>query len=118
MGMLDSLTGWARRHSAWDDTLVVDSILCAELEAPTGLIYRLRHWPELPPSMRIAAVLKLLSLMCSRPVSRSWMNSHSRVPHQRLVALLRLLEDQDALEIINPASFPPEPRGGRHLGCR
>ena len=38
-----------------------------------SLVYRLRHWPdELPGALHTVDVLRALSVMSNRPVSREW----------------------------------------------
>lgn len=119
MRVLETLTDWARKVSGWAELQDSgmgpgpDSSRLATASAPGDLIYRLRHWPTLPSAMRTADVLRLLSLMSSRPVSRSWMLAHSRLPARRIEALLDRLTAQGALEEINPASYPSEPRVSR-----
>src|SRR3954464_10984847 len=103
MGMVEALTGWARRSSSWQETQdAFPETTQSPPEPRVGPIYRLRRWPELPQSLRTADVLRLLSLMSNRPISRSWMENYSKVPPQRLLALLERLKSQDALEEVNP----------------
>ncbi len=115
MRVLETITDWARRVSGWAELQESASVSGSTSRlsgdgVPGDLIYRLRHWPTLPSVMRTADVLRLLSLMSARPVSRSWMLAHSRIPAKRLDALLDRLAAQGALEEINPASYPREPR--------
>lgn len=108
MGMVEALADWARRTTTSFSELRAESRLRPEPPpAPAGseLIYRLRQWPSLPPSLRRADVLRLLSLMSNRPVNRSWMLSHSRVAPTQLDRLLQLLERQGAIDVIDPRAF-------------
>jgi hypothetical protein len=107
--MVELIGEWARRTSSsfFGDSIdflrpeSVDSRVPAE-----DRIYRLRHWPVLPGGMRTADVLKLLSLMSSRPVRRSWVLRHTRLDATRLDRLLQRLEAQHALETIDPSALP------------
>src|SRR4051812_47618520 len=65
-----------------------------------GLIYRLKHWPELPTQTRTAGVLRTLSVMSSRPVNRHWIVANSRLRVEQVDRLLKRLVDQDAVEVI------------------
>jgi len=115
MRVLETITDWARKVSGWAEFQEAPAapVRHTEAPAPGELIYRLRHWPTLPSPLRTADVLRLLSLLSSRPVSRSWMLAHSRIPARRLENLLDRLVAQGAVEEINPASFPSEPRASR-----
>jgi hypothetical protein len=112
MGMMEAISGFARRASSWAELHTESWLPSHSPDAGGGtadMIYRLRHWPTLPSAMRTADVLRMLSLMSNRPVSRRWMLSHGKLPAKRLDALLDRLATQGALEEINPASFPPGP---------
>src|SRR5690349_15366712 len=101
--VVEALAGWARRTS-WSafSELRGSSFPDTELSERTGQpIYRLRHWPTLTSSMRTADVLRLLSLMSNRPVKRSWMLKHSRLPADRIDRLLGKLAEQGALDVID-----------------
>lgn len=109
----EALCHWARRASTSFSELRGDSGFRATESQPLaddGLIYRLRHWPSLPPSQRTADVLRLLSLMSNRPVNRNWMMSHTRVSPERLDQLLQRLVDQGAVEVIDSSRFAPAAR--------
>lgn len=73
--------------------------------APCRLIYRLRTWPDLPQHARRLPVLRMLSVMSSRPVSRHWMLMQSRLRPAEVDSLLGDLEAAGALEVIDPAGF-------------
>ncbi len=110
--VLDAVTGWARRTSAFFSEWLPDAKAPADShpapQHPGELIYRLRHWPRLPASWRTADVLRLLSSLSHRPLTRSWMLAHTPLTPQRLEALLQRLTAQGALEVIDPRSFPAE----------
>lgn len=111
MGMREAISGWARRASSWAELQAESgwrTTQAPESSGPPDMIYRLRHWPTLPSAMRTADVMRLLSLMSTRPVSRRWMMSHGKLSARRADALLDRLVAQGALDEINPASFPSE----------
>ena len=77
-------------------------------EEPTpqrGLVYRLRHWPELPENLHTADVLRALSVMSSRPVNRQWILRHSRLKPQVLDRLLARLAESGDLEVLDTSKF-------------
>jgi hypothetical protein len=70
-----------------------------------GLVYRLKHWPDLPSAVRTADVFRLLSVMSHRAVSRRWMLAHTRLEPIRLDMLLRRLRDRADVEVIDVRAF-------------
>lgn len=70
------------------------------------LIYRLRTWPELADHQRNVDVYRMLSVMSSRPVNRSWVLSTTDMTEQYLDRLLADLIAVGAVDIIDPAQFP------------
>jgi len=79
----------------------------AETQADS-LIYRLRHMPErVPTSLRTAHVLRVLSVMSHRPVSRDWLLRHSKLKASVLDDLLGLLDEHGDLEIVDISGFAP-----------
>jgi len=80
----------------------------AEEEANDGLVYRLRHWPELPSAARTADVLRLLSVMSHRPVNRRWMIAHSRLEVTRIDTLLQRLVARGDVEVIDVSRYPSQ----------
>jgi len=114
--MFQTITEWAKRtsssfggsrpqllESAFPDTVA------AEPDLPGDLIYRLRSWPELPGNLRTAEVLRLMSLMSSRPLRRSWILDRTRLDEQRLDLLLKRLVAQKALDVLDPSRLPDRP---------
>ena len=77
-------------------------------DAADTLIYRLRHWPDLPDSLHRADVLRTLSVMSSRPVNRAWMLRSSKLPAETIDHLLQLLATRGDLEVVNTSGFPAE----------
>lgn len=112
--LVEALTGWARRTTtSFSELLPERSREPEPARAACGLAYRLRHWPDLPPGMRTADVLRLLSLMSNRPVSRHWILVYSTLTAQRLDRLVERLSAQDALEVIDTSGFPADPAAAR-----
>jgi len=113
--MFQTITEWARRtsssfggsrpqllESSFPDTVI------AEPDLPGDLIYRLKHWPDLPGNLRTADVLRLMSLMSNRPLRRSWILDRTRMDEQRLDLLLKRLSAQKALDVLDPARLPAD----------
>ncbi len=116
MSMFQTITEWAKRtsssfggsrpqllESAFPET-VID-----EPDLPGDLIYRLKHWPELPGNLRTAEMLRLVSLMSSRPLRRSWILDRTRMDERRLDLLLKRLTAQKALDVLDPSRLPDRP---------
>ena len=116
MSMFQTITEWAKRtsssfggsraqllESAFPQTVI------NEPDLPGDLIYRLKLWPELPHNLRTAEVLRLISLMSSRPLRRSWILERTRMNEQRLDLLLRRLSAQKALDVFDPSRLPDRP---------
>ena len=113
--MFQTITEWAKRtsssfggsrpqllESSFPDTVI------AEPDLPGDLIYRLKHWPDLPCNLRTADVLRLMSLMSNRPLRRSWILDRTRMDEQRLDLLLKRLSAQKALDVLDPARLPAD----------
>jgi hypothetical protein len=100
----DTLYNWARRTSTSFSELRFVSSEREELPA-TGLIYRLKHWPDLPRHHRTADVFRALSVMSNRPVNRHWILAHSRMHGDQLDSLLHRLVREGAVEAIDAAEF-------------
>ena len=114
--MFRSITEWAKRTSTsfggsrpqFPESAFPETVT-AEPDLPGDLIYRLKHWPELPGSLRTAEVLRLVSLMSSRPLRRSWILDRTRMNEQRLDLLLRRLTAQKAVDVLDPSRLPDRP---------
>jgi hypothetical protein len=74
-----------------------------------GLIYKLKHWPELPRTSRTADVFRALSVMSHRPVNRHWILANSKLRAQEVDRLLERLVAEDAVEVIDGSKFPAAP---------
>jgi len=101
-----TLSEWARRTSSWAE-LRFFSLVADEPHPADGLIYRLRHWPDLPPVYRTANVYRALSVMSHRPVNRPWLVAHAGLDQATLDRLLRRLESQEAIEVIDASAYQP-----------
>ena len=78
-----------------------------EIPAPAAgeMAYRLRTWPQLPPSMKTAGVFRILSVMSQRLVNRRWMLLQSGLDDAQLDHLLQRLRTEGALEEIDTSRF-------------
>jgi hypothetical protein len=83
----------ARRLGAWRDD---------------SLIYRLRHWPKLPPADRSIDVHRILAVMSTRPVNRRWIMKNTRLAARDVDLLLRRLTEQGAVQVIDASKFRPD----------
>ena len=103
----DTLYEWARRTTTSFAELRFVSSERGDMEHEgDGLIYRLKHWPELPSRVRTAGVLRALSVMSNRPVNRNWILANSRLQAQDVDRLLARLVEQNAVEVIDGSKFP------------
>jgi len=103
----DTLYQWARRTTTSFAELRFVSSERGDMDHEGGgLIYRLKHWPELPSQVRTADVLRALSVMSNRPVNRHWILANSKLQAQDVDRLLARLVAQDAVEVIDGSKFP------------
>lgn len=103
----DTLFQWAKKTTtSFAELRFVSSQREDSLEREgSGLIYRLKHWPELPTHSRTADVYRALSVMSSRPVNRHWILANSKLPADQVDRLLKRLIDEDAVEVIDSSKF-------------
>lgn len=101
----DTLYQWARRTTAFAELRFVSSERGNAQPEGDGLIYRLRHWPELPSQVRTAGVLRALSVMSNRPVNRHWILANSKLRSRDVDRLLARLVEQGAVEVIDGSKF-------------
>ena len=103
----ETISRWARLTTASVTEFRFAVTERAELE-PTGegLIYRLKHWPDLPALSRTAGVYGTLSVMSSRPVNRRWILAHSKLQPDQVDRLMQRLIDEDAVEVIDGSKYP------------
>ncbi|RYG13332.1 MAG: hypothetical protein EON92_05805 [Burkholderiales bacterium] len=102
-----TLHGWAQKFTS----SLMDLRPAAQAErksAPAGLTYLLRQWPSLPQSSKTADILRTLSVMSHRRVSRNWILRTSRLTPREVDGLLARLVEQDAVEVIDIAVFARE----------
>jgi len=105
----DSLRSWAKRTTTSFAELRFVSSQRSEVETEAdGLIYRLKHWPELPANRRTANVFRALSVMSHRPVNRRWFAAHSKLPATEVDQLLQHLIGEDAVEVIDGSKYLPD----------
>lgn len=104
----DTLYNWARKTTtSFAELRFVASQRDDSQHDADGLIYRLRHWPDLPSSIKTAGVLRTLSVMSSRPVNRHWILSQSRLRPDQVDRLLQRLVDDEAVEVIDASKYRP-----------
>lgn len=103
----DTLYRWARRttSSFFADLRFVPSAVDEAHDATDSLVYRLRHWPDLPARHRTADVYRALSLMSNRPVNRAWFIRHAHLDPVQLDRLLASLLAQGAIEVVDVSTF-------------
>ncbi len=104
----DTLRRWTRKTTSSFGELRFRS---SQIEDPTnegaGLIYRLKHWPDLPPASRTADIYRALSVMSSRPVNRRWILNNSKMQAQEVDSLLQSLIDDDAVDVVDGSKYSP-----------
>jgi hypothetical protein len=106
----DSFFSWAKRTTTSFAELCSVSPARVEVDSEgDSLIYRLKHWPELPAERRTANVFRALSVMSHRPVNRRWFATHSKLPATEVDQLLQHLIGEDAVEIIDGSKYLREP---------
>jgi hypothetical protein len=106
----DVLYSWAKRTtSSFAELRFVSSERDEMIDSGDGLIYRLKHWPELGAEHRTADVFRALSVMSNRPVNRSWILKHSKLKLAQVDELLQHLVGLDAVEVIDGSKYGPEP---------
>ena len=102
-----TFSSWARKTtSSFGELLSPPARGDMEEEAGDGLVYRLKHWPDLPCAARTAAVLRTLSVMSHRGVNRRWIMVTSKLSQGDVDAFLQRLVKQDAVTIIDVSLFP------------
>src|SRR4051812_23579682 len=95
----DGFFNWAKKTTtSFAELRFVPSTRKEVDAASDGLIYRLKHWPELPDARRTADVFRALSVMSQRPVNRHWFVTHSKLPAREVDQLLAHLIREDAVE--------------------
>lgn len=102
----DSFFNWAKRTTTSFAGLCFVSSTRGEVDNDGDcLIYRLKHWPDLPVHRRTANVFRALSVMSHRPVNRRWFVTHSKLNVTEVDQLLAHLIGEDALEVIDGSKY-------------
>jgi hypothetical protein len=106
-GVYSRLYHWARRTSEFAESVISgwEREEPEEKKTASSMIYRLRSWPELPQSQRTATIYRMLSVMSSRPVNRTWILASSRMQPRQLDGLLAGLIAQGVVEAIDPSGY-------------
>ena len=104
----DRLYQWARRTSGFGELGSPASERGETVIPGDTLVYRLKHWPELPTPLRKASVFRALSVMSQRPVNRSWIVRHSKMRPAEIEDLLHQLATQGAIQVIDVAQYAGE----------
>lgn len=105
----DTLRSWAKKTTtSFAELRFVSSARRDSGNDGDGLIYRLKHWPDLPAHRRTANVFRALSVMSHRPVNRRWFAVHSKLPEREVDQLLQHLIGEDAIEVIDGSKYRPD----------
>jgi hypothetical protein len=108
--VFDALSDWARRTTtSFAELLVFNDPHEPETASDDGLIYRLKHWPDLAEASKTADIYRTLSMMSHRPVNRRWILSTSRMSPAQVDALLRRLVADGAVEVTDTSAFAAQP---------
>jgi hypothetical protein len=106
----DGFFNWAKRtKTSFAELCFVPSMRGDSEIDGDSLIYRLKHWPDLPADRRTANVFRALSVMSHRPVNRRWFATHSKLPAGEIDQLLQHLIREDALEVIDGSKYLRDP---------
>jgi len=100
---------WARRTTTSFAELRFLPRPRQEVMATTeGLVYRLKHWPDLANTNKTAGVYRTLSMMSHRPVNRHWILAQSGLPELQVDRLLRQLVREGAVDVIDTSGYAAE----------
>lgn len=103
-----TLHSWARKTtSSFTELRFVASQRDVMDHEEDALIYRLKHWPDLPSFDRTADVFRALSVMSNRPVNRRWILANSKLRAKQVDELLHRLVAEGAVEVIDGKQFAP-----------
>lgn len=104
----DTLFNWAKRTTtSFAELRFVASQRDMMDNDADGLIYRLKHWPELSAIDRTADVFRALSVMSNRPINRRWILANSKLSAGQVDDLLQRLIAEGAVEVIDGSKFAP-----------
>lgn len=101
----DTVFQWARRQVCFAEMRFASSERGSAEPVDSSLVYRLKHWPELPSRIRTADVLRALSVMSNRPINRHWILAHSKLRAEDVDSLLARLIEQNAVEVTRASKF-------------
>ena len=102
----DTICNWAKRTTtSFAELRSVSSQRRGSNNDGGGLIYRLKHWPDLPADRRTANVFRALSVMSHRPVNRRWFVTHSKLQAREVDQLLQYLIGEDAIEVVDGSKY-------------
>ncbi len=105
----DTLFNWARKKStSFGGTRFVVSQRDVVANERDELIYRLKHWPQLPSPERTADIFRALSVMSNRPINRRWILANSKLRADQVDRLLSRLIREGAVEVIDGSKFAGE----------
>ena len=107
--VFDNVRSWAKRTTSSFAELCFVSSRTGLENGGDALIYRLKHWPDLPVHRRTANVFRALSVMSHRPVNRRWFATHSKLDAREVDQLLQHLIDEDAVEVVDGSKYLPDP---------
>jgi hypothetical protein len=104
----DTIYNWARKTTtSFGEMRFLPSGRDHTDQDGDGLVYRLKHWPELPAGSKTADVLRALSVMSHSPVNRHWILTHSKLQASQVDRLLQRLIDEDAVEVTDTSKYGP-----------
>ena len=104
--VFDSICQWTRKTTtSFAELRFVPSQRDEAAVSGDTLIYRLKHWPDLPSAAKTAGVLRSLSVMSHRPVNRHWLLNQSKLPARQVDRLLQRLIEDGAVEVIDSALY-------------
>ena len=104
--LYDSLYNWARSTTTSFVDLREEPRSDSETGGGAGLIYKLKHWPDLSRQHRTADVYRALSVMSHRPVNRHWILANSRLRAKQVDRLLQQLVEEGAVDVVDGSKFP------------
>lgn len=103
----DTLYNWARKTTTSMGELCLMASQRDDMDNELdGLIYRLKHWPELVGFTKTADVFRALSVMSTRPVNRHWILSNTKLRAAQVDQLLQRLVDEGAVDVVDGSKFP------------
>lgn len=108
MPVYDTIYNWAKKTTTSFAELRFSLSQRDEPESEldtNAMIYKLKRWPDLPSTTRTANVLRALSMMSTRPVNRTWLLAHSKLPAHQVDQLLQRLVAQGAVDVVDGSKY-------------